>query len=227
MKIRIFLIISVILQVQNLKADDSWIIKVGFNHSEFQKIEAKSFVNYSMGIERKIPTWHFLSINPEILWSKQGGIIQNKPVWTDSYYDGSLYRYNINIVRTSMDISIIFDFSILQSNEISLSIRPFPSFHTEGFKQQNVLEKLNRINVNDSNTDWDNYNFEYRQGDFDHYPYDFKTGWSLNLSLMLNYKKFVLETRYMKNLNSIGQIGQLYPLKHKLHSIHFLVGYTF
>ncbi len=122
-----------------------------------------------------------------------------------------------------MDLAIIFDISIFQSNDISVSIRPFPSFHTQGFKDHN-LDERQRIEINEY---WDNYKFEYRQGDYEHFPFSFETGWSFNLSLMINYKNFIIETRYMKNLDSIGQVAQLHPLKHKLHSIHFLFGYAF
>jgi hypothetical protein len=223
MKVNTFLLILILLLAQKVNADNFWMIKAGVNYSELRNIKAKSFFSYSIGIERKIPIWSFLSINPEILWSKQGGIIKNKPVWTDSYYGGLLFYYDINIIRTSMDMSIIFDFPIFSSDDITISIRPFPSFHTEGFKDHN-LDERERIEINE---DWDNYKFEFKQGDYEHFPFDFKTGWSLNLSFLINYKRFLIETRYMKNLNSIGQVAQLHPLRYKLHSIHFLVGYAF
>lgn len=221
-----FLSILIIILTQSSNAQEYWIIKGGFNYSRLQKIDNQPFYSYSIGIERKIQILSFFSINPEILWSGQGGTIKNKPVWSESFYGGSLYRFDINIERGSMDLALVPEFLLYESNDFAISLRPYPSFHTEGYGDHD-LKEIELININDSEIDWANFNFEYRQGDFEHFPFDFRTGWSLNMAITVSYERYIVEVRYMRNLHSIGQVAQLYPLKHKLHSIHFLFGIAF
>jgi outer membrane protein with beta-barrel domain len=211
---------------QNLYAENNWIIKGGFNYSDFSNIQAEPTYNYSFGVERNIPINSFFSISPEILWSKQGALIKNKPVWNENYYDGLLFKYDINIVRTSMDLALVFDFPLIVKNNYSMSFRFFPSFHTESFTKTK-LEKREQIDITGGVIDWDNYDFEYIQGDYDYTPYSFRTSWSLNIGLSFSYRRLFSELRYMNNLQPIGQVGQLRPLKHKLHSFHFLFGIIF
>lgn len=53
--------------IQNIDAENNWIIKGGLNYSELLKIESKPIISYSFGVERRINVWSFLSLNPEIL----------------------------------------------------------------------------------------------------------------------------------------------------------------
>lgn len=124
-----------------------------------------------------------------------------------------------------MDLAIIFDILVLQQKKLTFSIRIFPSFHTENYDQTKTKE-LEMVSFNGGNIDLENYNFEFRQGDYENF-FKIRTSWSFNWGISLNYKRIITEIRYMNNLIAIGQAGQFLPIKYKIHSIHFLIGITF
>ncbi len=223
---RTYILIFIFFLLNNANAKNNWVIKGGFNYSELYSVKAIPSYNYSFGVERNIPINSFFSISPEVLWSKQGGLIKNKPVWTENYYGDLLFRNDINIVRTSMDLALVFDFPFIEKKSYSMSFRFFPSFHTESFTKTK-LKNREQIDITGGTIDWDNYDFEYIQGDYENFPYSFRTSWSLNIGLSFSYRRLFSELRYMNNLQPIGQVGQLRPLKYKLHSFHFLFGIIF
>jgi len=216
--------IILLIVVQNLSGQNTWILKGGINYSRIYDINSNGQYNYLIGIEKQLHIGNILSINPEILFAKQSSIIKNKPVWTDAYNE-YLYYYDIHIIRTSSNFSLILDFQLYNSEDLNFSIRLFPSFYFENLWNTEIVERQ-LIDKNNGNIDWDNYDFEYRQGDFENFL-KLRTGWSLNFGFMIKYLRFITELRYLNKLSPIGQAGQLVDVNHKIHSFGLIFGYIF
>ncbi len=217
LKLSVFIFIAA-----NLYAgDNTWGFKGGLNISKIRTIENQSLSSYSFGIERKIHLDSYLYIVPQILISQEGGTIQNVPVLPYPPTD-DLYRYNISIKGNTIDLSIALHFRLFQNDKFSLSLRTFPSYRFKGYGSD--LQKTEKIDKNDDDIDWDNYNFKYQLGYYDESLPHLEGGWALNIGIIATYYLFSLEIGYVYNLYSIGSVGNLYPLDYKIHSIHLLFG---
>ena len=224
MKTIILIQIALIILFKPVNAGNDWIIKAGFNYSKLRAIKNEPHYGISIGVERKIPVWGLFSINPEIIFFRQGGTIKDKPVWTDLFnINNTLYNYDIKITGGGLEIAPVFDFQLWENESFLFNGRIYPAYHFGAFTAE--LKEKNRIDTNNGNIDWNNYDFEYREGDFDNW-FNFKTGWSMNFGITIKYRIYLLELRYIHNMYNIGQAGDLYPLSYKISSLHLLLGLT-
>jgi len=67
------------------------------------------------------------------------------------------------------------------------------------------------------------YEFILGESGFNLFP---KMSLAMNFSTSLIYKFFYFEIRYIHQFLPIGEAGNLYPLDHRFHSIHFIIGVT-
>jgi len=198
----IFIAFLVILSIQKIYAENNWTFKTGLNISQIRNIENEPFVSISIGIERKIHFKNSFSICPELLLSKQGGIIEDKSLLYKIIGEDKDYQ-KLYLYLYTADFSIIFDYLILNTKDLRLSLRAFPSYHT--------------------------FSYEYTYFTSSGYGDIFCTsgtlkGISLNFGALLYYKRFSFDLRYM-NYNNNGDISNIDDFK--IHSIHFLFGFSF
>ena len=217
--LKVFILFLIVTNIY--ASENTWGFKGGVNYSKMRTIENQSFHSFSFGIERKIHLDSYLYIVPQILVSQEGGTIKNVPVLPDPPTD-DLYRYDISIKGNIIDLSIALHFQLFQNDKFSIALRTFPSYRFKGYS--NDMKKTEKIDKNEDDVDWDNYNFEYKLGYYDESLPHPKGGWALNIGIVATYYLFSFEIGYVYNLYSIGQVDRLYPLEHKIHSIHFLFG---
>ena len=213
----VFLFIAVNLYGDN----NTWGLKGGVNYSKMRTIDNQTSFGFSFGFERKIHLDSYLYIVPQILVSQEGGSIKNVPVLPDPPTD-DLYRYDISIKGNTIDLSVALHFRLFQNDKFSIALRTFPSYRFIGYSSD--MQRTEKIDKNEDDIDWDNYNFEYKLGYYDESLPHPEGGWALNIGIVATYYLFSFEIGYVYNLYSIGQVDRLYPLDHKIHSIHFLLG---
>ncbi len=204
-----------------LFSENNWLVKAGFNYSAFRDNDDELIGNYSLGISRNIDFTEKLSLLPDFLISSQGGMLRNKPVWTDNY-ELALNSYSYRVAIQLIEFGLMINYQILdKSLELSLNIGPSwrIGLHDESHK---FNRKLIYDDTNPTLRDeFENYNFKYISGDP---SFINSSGWSVNLGLMCSFKRICFETRYSFALHDIGAFSSLEKVGKKSHTLHFLIG---
>jgi len=217
-----------LLCLTNLFAENSTLIKAGINVSNFRNNDSQFTVNYSIALSKIKKINGNLYFLPEILFTKQGSILKNKPVKNDDW-EWYLNTYDIKINQYYLELPMMIGYQFnFHKAEIMFYFGPsFKITITDRTKSYN--EKIIYDDEHpEKKDDFKNYNFEFIQGDYSGGHFLDSPGMNLNIGFIKPFiKKIYLEIRYSYTLNKIGSAGQLHPINRKIHSFNFIIGVNF
>lgn len=213
----------IICLVSNLHSQQLWTIKAGVNLSAFQKQDTDAILNSTFGFERTIVSENDIKLNIGILFSRQGGLLKNKPVKTDDSND-YLYSYNFKAVLGNVEFPILIEY---QFNKKTIKTSIYTGFSFK-FGMADKSEKYNKkliydIDHPERKMEFRNYKFELVQGDYDN-SFVRTTGWVYNIGLKNTIYIFEIDVRYSNALHGFGQFNQIHPIMKRIHSLHLLLG---
>lgn len=213
--------------------DKLWTISGGINISSFCNLSDKSITRASFAISRDFPITEKYSITSGIMLSGQGSLLENKPIKTQ---DWELYldAYDIKVQRVYLDIPVLVEYSL---KFVPVNIKPYTGIsYRIGLGDR--TRTFNRKVIYDDDhperkSEFENYKFEYRFGDFSHGNYPIwisSSGFVFNFGTKFEYKIIVIEFRYTFSLHHVGNIDQIEQLgteKKQLQAFHILLGIKF
>lgn len=205
-----------------------WCVKAGVNISSFTDYDDDSIRSLSIGISRDFPIEEIYSIMTELIFTTQGGAVNNVLV-TNPQSDQFQNVYDITAQIVYIEIPVVFTLKVINTS-FSTKIYTGPSFRIgisdlsdekyQGFVQAGdgmiINEEQYNNNVNFTEVDFNNSSLRIVH-----------SGIGLNVGLLFEYKFLSFDIMYGYALHQIGQLGQYQFVNKNTHATHFLLGVNF
>ncbi len=208
--------------------EKKWILKFGLNYSAFRGDDNQIINGISLGLNRKWELTEMFKISSEILFTSQGGYLDDKPVRPQGdEIEWYLYSWDVKCKAYYIEFPIFinYDYTI---EPLNLNFYFGPSYRF-GLTEHSERTEENLI-YDDSNPEmkekYEDYNFEFYQTDREFHVFP-QSGFGLNLGLNVNYSLFLFDFRYSYSLHKIGGVEQLEDVNRKSHALHLMFGYKF